>query len=74
MARRRKKMKYWVLVAMGLYARMIHCSILLFVVLKLREEDKKFQVDTVYMAGEENMVNGTQYKHLLEKMYDTWGP
>ena len=35
---------------LGLYADIICYSILLFVVLKLREEDKRFRVDAAYVA------------------------
>ena len=42
MDRRREKMKFWVSTVMGLYTRMVCCSILSFVILKSREEDKRF--------------------------------
>ena len=36
------KTEFWVSAATGLHARMVYCLVLSFVVLKLREEDKRF--------------------------------
>ena len=57
---------------MELYAKMIPCLVLLFVVLKIREEDKMFLVDAIYVDGDENVVDDKWYKQPLDKLYDTW--
>ena len=68
-------MKYWASIVMGINVRMIQCLILLFIVLKIREEDKRFRVDAAYIVDKKKMfmINGIQCEQPLEDMYNAWG-
>ena len=57
MKRRKEKMKYLVPLALELSAKMIHCSILTYVVLKHKGENKRLRLNTVYMAGVKNLIS-----------------
>ena len=60
--RGRGKTDLWVSVAIGLSTRMIHCSVLSLVILKLEEKDKKLHLCTAYVAGLDNKMGGEQCK------------
>ena len=74
LARGRKKMKFWASFAIGLHARMVHDSILSFVMLKLRREDGIFSMKSTYKVGERRSDKGKWDKQPLEEMYEAWGP